>query len=317
MAELGGRGGTVSTMPLPAQTKYGTKRDRSAYSGIMAESSESHLVAPPTPAAKKQRAGRVTAAVVLSGCLAAVAGSFMAGRHGTRDALVGRTPLAFANMEGGSQQPPGYVNPNDYLAQQAHVRFVRSTAEAQDMAAANGGTGVRLSVPCSWGVHCQLHVRPTLREHTGGAWLGEGKVSALHSVSTARYAGPWLSKVASGIPAPANSGGWGFDRAAGKPAPGRAQAARRDVDQFDHRKIAPSSPYFKGARDDKQLAAAHAPVAHKAASHQEAKDVKQEQAEKAKEARLKRQEAAIQARMGKILDSYGEAAIATTQGYKR
>ena len=81
----------VSTMPLPAQTKYGTKRDRSAYSGIMAESSESHLVAPPTPAAKKQRAGRVTAAVVLSGCLAAVAGSFMAGRHGTRDALVGRT----------------------------------------------------------------------------------------------------------------------------------------------------------------------------------------------------------------------------------
>ena len=58
-------------------------------------------------------------------------------------------------------------------------------------------------------------------------------------------------------------------------------------------------------------------MAHKAASHQEAKDVKQEQAEKAKEARLKRQEAAIQARMGKILDSYGEAAIATTQGYKR
>ena len=272
----------------------------------MAETSESHLVAPPTPAAKKQRAGRVTAAVVLSGCLAAVASSFMAGRHGARDTLVGRTPLAFANMEGGSQQPPGYVNPNDYLAQQAHVRFVRSTAEAQDMAAANGGKGVRLSVPCSWGVHCQLHVRPTLREHTGGAWLGEGKVSALHSVSTARYAGPWLSKVASGIPAPANSGGWGFDRAAGKPAPGRAQAARRDVDQ-----------YFKGARDDKQLAAAHAPVAHKAASQQEAKDVKQEQAEKAKEARLKRQEAAIQARMGKILDSYGEAAIATAQGYKR
>ena len=45
--------------------------------------------------------------------------------------------------------------------------------------------------------------------------------------------------------------------------------------------------------------------------------MKQEQAEKAKEARLKRQEAAIQARMGKILDSYGEDAIATTQGYKR
>ncbi len=38
---------------------------------------------------------------------------------------------------------------------------------------------VKFAAPCAFGVDCQLHFRPTLREHTDGRWLHEGQGPSL------------------------------------------------------------------------------------------------------------------------------------------
>ncbi len=52
----------------------------------------------------------------------------------------------------------------------AHSVFVTNLATAKHLLAKN----VQFSAPCAFGVDCQLHFRPTLREHTDGRWLHEG-----------------------------------------------------------------------------------------------------------------------------------------------
>jgi hypothetical protein len=53
----------------------------------------------------------------------------------------------------------------------AHSVFVTNLATAKHLLAKN----VKFSAPCAFGVDCQLHFRPTLREHTDGRWLHEGQ----------------------------------------------------------------------------------------------------------------------------------------------
>jgi hypothetical protein len=57
----------------------------------------------------------------------------------------------------------------------AHSVFVTNLATAKHLFAKN----VKFSAPCAFGVDCQLHFRPTLREHTDGRWLHEGQGPSL------------------------------------------------------------------------------------------------------------------------------------------
>ena len=57
----------------------------------------------------------------------------------------------------------------------AHSVFVTNLATAKHLYAKN----VKFSAPCAFGVDCQLHFRPTLREHTDGRWLHEGQGPSL------------------------------------------------------------------------------------------------------------------------------------------
>ena len=57
----------------------------------------------------------------------------------------------------------------------AHSVFVTNLATAKHLLAKN----VKFSAPCAFGVDCQLHFRPTLREHTDGRWLHEGQGPSL------------------------------------------------------------------------------------------------------------------------------------------
>lgn len=57
----------------------------------------------------------------------------------------------------------------DALHSGSHEVYISSVADADAMAA----KGEKLAIPCSFGVHCNLHVRPTLREKTRGLWLSE------------------------------------------------------------------------------------------------------------------------------------------------
>jgi hypothetical protein len=197
--------------------------------------------------------------------------------------------------------PPGFEDPNEFLDQQAHVRFVRSTSQAEQMYARN----LKVSVPCSWGIKCQLHVRPTLRERTGGAWLGEGPVTPLKAVQSLRVSGPWAQKYAKDLPQPAN-GGWGdkLRAAAVLPSPPK--------------KIVPTKSYFQV--EDSQVLGERRPSTSSDAEKKQKKEaekrLKEKEEKKAKMAKLEKQEASIKAQMSKMLDTYGEAAIKTAQGYK-
>mmetsp|Transcript_44467 Transcript_44467/g.89243 ORF Transcript_44467/g.89243 Transcript_44467/m.89243 type:complete len:115 (+) Transcript_44467:193-537(+) len=56
------------------------------------------------------------------------------------------------------------------------------------------GQGEKLSVPCAFGIHCQLHVRPTLREKTRGSWLeenGGGDLASMKPLAVMPSKGPW------------------------------------------------------------------------------------------------------------------------------
>ncbi len=57
----------------------------------------------------------------------------------------------------------------------AHSVFVTNLATAKKLLSKN----VKFSAPCAFGVDCQLHFRPTLREHTDGRWLHEGQGPSL------------------------------------------------------------------------------------------------------------------------------------------
>jgi len=215
--------------------------------------------------------------------------------------------------------PPGYIEPEAYLDNQAHTRFVRNTAEAEHMYA----NDVKVAVPCSWGIRCQMHVRPTLRERTDGAWLGDGPVTQLNTVSMAslRLAGPWAQKFAKDLPEPAG-GGWG------------------DVDRATHRgyttaqhfmATAPAKSFFmqshsqahsQQAIKNKQGSVERLPPASNAVSpvagstRQQLHKARAEKQEHESEVKLENKAAAIKAQMAKMLDSYGDAAIKTSAGYQ-
>ena len=204
--------------------------------------------------------------------------------------------------------PPGYMRPEDYIARQSHVRFIRSTAQAEDMYAHN----VKMNVPCSWGVKCQLHVRPTLRERTGGAWLGEGPVTPLHKVKPDRTTGPWAEKFAKDLPEPAGNGWGDEDRASGAVYHRGYQTEKTIVKKV----AAPTKPYFQVA-SDKQVLGARRPASGKTQEKSKHEKEREEAAAKAhkKEQALEAQEAAIKAQISKDADAYGAAAITTAQNY--
>jgi len=206
--------------------------------------------------------------------------------------------------------PPGYMDPVQYIDSQSHARFVRSTKVAEDMYAHN----YKVQVPCSWGIKCQMHVRPTLRERTGGAWLGEGPVSPLAKVKTERLTGPWEQKFAKNLPEPAGNGWGDVDRAIGAPYHRGYAAEAKRVKQVS----APTTAYYANPRDEMVLGQRSAPTAlHEAAapavapSKQRQTDSKQAK----KEAKLEKQAAEIKAKMAKMLSAYGSAAIKTDNGY--
>lgn len=238
-------------------------------------------------------------AVALSTCLIASATIFVA-RSGSAPGVLLAAP------------PTGFMDPEVYLDHQSHVRFVRSTAAAEDMYA----NDVKVNVPCSWGIRCQLHVRPTLRERTDGAWLGDGKVTPLHNVKPDRLTGPWSQKFAKHLPRPAG-GGWGDqDRAANGNYHGNLGEDAVQVKQA----AAPTSAYYV-KHDYKQILGQRTPTPPKAVSpsvaetKQQLEEKKEAAKEKADQQKLEEQAKAIRAQMAKMLDSYGQAAIKTDNGY--
>jgi len=203
--------------------------------------------------------------------------------------------------------PPGYMRPDDYMARQAHVRFIRNTAQAEDMYAHD----VRMNVPCSWGIKCQLHVRPTLRERTGGAWLGEGPVTPLHKVEPQRLSGPWAQKFAKDLPQPAGDGWGDVDRATGAVYHRGFQAEKMIVKKA----AAPTKPYFHVSQE--AIPGARRPAERKTheKTEQDIKQEKEAEATRKKEQSLEAQAAAIKAQISKDADAYGVAAITTAQNY--
>jgi len=197
--------------------------------------------------------------------------------------------------------PSGYMRPEDYLARQAHVLFIRSTAQAEDMYAHN----VKLNVPCSWGIRCQMHVRPTLRERTGGAWLGEGPVTPLHKVKPQRLSGPWSQKFAKDLPQPAGDGWGDVDRASGAVYHRSLQTEKMIVKKA----AAPTKPYFQSSQET--VLGARRPAETHEKSKREIKQEKEAEAARKKEQSLEAQEAAIKAQISKAADAYGDAAITT------
>eukprot|EP00961_Rhodomonas_salina_P020854 280643-Rhodomonas_salina.2 len=80
----------------------------------------------------------------------------------------------------------------DALHSGSHEVYISSVADADAMAA----KGEKLAIPCSFGVHCNLHVRPTLREKTRGLWLSENSREdlAVQPQELAPTKGPWQSQ---------------------------------------------------------------------------------------------------------------------------
>ncbi|EKX49336.1 hypothetical protein GUITHDRAFT_162144 [Guillardia theta CCMP2712] len=144
--------------------------------------------------ARMEAASQRKAAVVISGIFVALA-VVLACCHRERAAEL-------------SSVPRGYMDPLAYLASQSHQRFVGSESEAIKMIA----NDQKFQIPCAFGVRCHIHVPPTYQERTGGAWLGEGRVTGLVPVQTDKAEGPWNKAEASDIPHPAYV--WGnVDRA--------------------------------------------------------------------------------------------------------
>jgi hypothetical protein len=209
--------------------------------------------------------------------------------------------------------PTGYMDPVQYMDSQAHSRFVRDTKTAEDMYTHN----YKVNVPCSWGIKCQLHVRPTLRERTGGAWLGEGPVTPLAKVRTERLTGPWEQKFAKNLPQPAGNGWGDVDRAIGAPYLGEKVANAKRVKKVS----APTKAYYADPHDEMvlgQRTKAHALASLHYDTPGAAGPSQQPQAdakEDKEEAKLEKQAAAIKANMAKMVSDYGSAAIETDNGY--
>jgi len=247
--------------------------------------------------------GRMAMAVALSTCLVASAGIFVSRSGGVRSEMVQQSLMG--------QAPPGYIDPEAYLDNQAHTRFVRSTAEAEHMYANN----VKVKVPCAWGNRCQMHVRPTLRERTDGAWLGDGPVTQLNTVSMAsqRLAGPWAQKFAKDLPQPAG-GGWGdVDRATHR---GYASHAQHAVVTGGATKSYVQEPHYTHATLERVPPAVKAVSPVTGLTRQQLQHIKAEKREKENEMKLENKAAAIKAQMAKMLDSYSDAAIKTSAGYQ-
>ena len=206
--------------------------------------------------------------------------------------------------------PPGYMRPEDYIARQSHVRFIRNTDEAEDMYAHN----VKVNVPCSWGIKCQLHVRPTLRERTGGAWLGEGPVTPLLKLKAQRETGPWNQKFAKDLPEPAGDGWGDVDRASGAVYHRGFETEKRMAKKV----AAPTKPYFQ-VSSDTQVLGARRPAVRKTQekTKEEMKEEKEDEEAHKKQQSLEAQEAAIKAQISKDADAYGAAQITTAQTYER
>ena len=155
---------------------------------------------------------------------------------------------------------------------------------------------------------------------TGGAWLGEGKVTPLHKVKPQRLTGPWEQKFAKNLPEPAGNGWGDVDRATGAAYRRGFEAETRLVKKV----AAPTKSYFEDDSDQPilgQRAPVRAPLPHEIISpvtgitthqlHEQLAEAKEQK----KEDTLEKKAAAIKAKMAKMLDSYGEAAIKTDNGY--